>query len=57
MDFMTDLPPSAKSGARTLLVITDRLSKGVILIPMLSISAPAAALVDTEAYLVFEAGG
>ena len=50
MDFITDLPSNAKSGAKTLLVITDRLSKGVILIPMLSISAPAVATAFIEHY-------
>ena len=32
MDFITDLLPCAKSGVKILLVITDRLNKGVILI-------------------------
>ena len=32
MDFITDLPPS--DGARNLMVVTDRLSKDVILIPL-----------------------
>ena len=53
MDFMTDLPLSAKSGARILLIITDRLSKGVILIPMLSISAPAVAMAFMERYVPY----
>ena len=35
MDFITDLPLSMKSGAKILLMITDWLSKGVILIPIL----------------------
>ena len=53
MNFMTDLPPSVKSGVRTLLVITDRLSKGVILILMLSISAPAVAMAFMERYVPY----
>ena len=48
MDFMTDLPPSTKSGVKILLVITDRLNKGVILIPMLLISTPAVAAAFME---------
>ena len=35
MDFIMDLPLSIKSGAKILLVIIDRLSKGVILILIL----------------------
>ena len=53
MDFITDLPASTKSGAKTILVITDRLSKGVILIPMLSISAPAVATAFMERYVPY----
>lgn len=34
MDFITDLPPSGPKGATNCLVITDRLTKGVILIGM-----------------------
>lgn len=34
MDFITGLPPSGTDQATTLLVITDRLSKGVILLPV-----------------------
>ena len=37
MDFITDLPFNIKSGVKILLIITDRLSKGVILIPILLI--------------------
>jgi len=39
MDFITDLPPSKENGATNLLVITDRLTKGVILIGMTEITA------------------
>ena len=53
MDFMTDFPPSVKSRARTLLIITDRLSKGIILIPILSISAPAVATAFIEHYVPY----
>lgn len=35
MDFITDLPPAEGSKATILLVITDRLSKGTILLPVL----------------------
>ena len=53
MDFIMDLPLSAKSGVKTLLVITDRLSKGVILIPMLSIFALAVATAFMERYILY----
>ena len=43
MDFITDFPFSIKLRVRILLMITDRLNKGIILIPMLLISAPAVA--------------
>ena len=53
MDFITDLPPSIKSRAKTLLVITDRLNKRVILIPMLLMSAPAVAAAFIERYIPY----
>ena len=53
MDFIIDLPLSIKSGVKILLVITDRLNKGVILIPMLLISAPAVAAVFMEYYILY----
>ena len=53
MDFITDLPLSIKSGVRILLVITDRLSKGIILILILSISAPAVAMAFIERYIPY----
>ena len=53
MDFIMDLPPSMKSGVKILLVITDRLSKGVILIPILSISASAVAAAFIERYIPY----
>jgi IS30 family transposase len=34
VDFITDLPPSGPDKATNLLVITDRLTKGVILVGM-----------------------
>jgi transposase InsO family protein len=34
MDFITDLPPSGPTGATNCLAITDRLTKGVILVGM-----------------------
>ena len=43
MDFIVDLPPTKPSGATNLLVITDLLSKGVKLVPMVKITAQATA--------------
>ena len=37
MDFITDLSLNIKSGVKILLIIIDRLSKGIILILILSI--------------------
>ena len=53
MDFITNLPPNAKSKAKILLMITDRLSKGVILIPILSIFAPAVATAFIKRYVLY----
>ena len=53
MDFITDLPPNIKSRVRILLVITDRLSKGVILILILSIFTPAVATAFIERYVPY----
>ena len=53
MDFMTDLFFSVKLGVRILLVITDWLSKGVILILMLLIFAPAVAMAFMERYVLY----
>ena len=53
MDFITDLPFSVKLRARILLMITDRLSKGVILILMLLIFAPAVAMAFMERYILY----
>ena len=53
MDFIIDLPLSAKLKVRILLVITDRLSKGIILIPILSISAPAVTTAFIKRYIPY----
>ena len=53
MDFITDFPPSIKSGVRILFVITNRLNKGVILILILLISAPAVAIAFIEYYILY----
>ena len=53
MDFIIDLPPSIKSGVRILLMITDRLSKGIILIPILLIFTPAVVMAFIERYVPY----
>ena len=53
MDFIMDLPFSIKLGVRILLVITDWLSKGVILILMLLIFVPAVAMAFIERYVPY----
>ena len=53
MDFITDLPPNIKSGIRILLIITNQLNKGVILIPILLISAPAVAIAFIKYYIPY----
>ena len=53
MDFITDFPPSIKSGTKTLLIIINRLNKGVILIPILLISAPAVAMAFIKHYIPY----
>ena len=53
MDFIINLPLSIKSSAKTLLVIINQLSKGVILIPILLISAPAVAMAFIEYYIPY----
>ena len=53
MDFITDLPPSIKLRVKILLVITDRLNKGVILIPILLIFTPAVAAVFIKRYILY----
>ena len=51
MDFIIDLSLSIKLGVRILLMITDRLNKGIILILILLISASAVATVFIERYI------
>ena len=53
MDFITDLPLSAKSGVKILLIITDRLSKGIILILILLIFTPAVAMAFIKYYIPY----
>ena len=53
MDFITDLPFNIKLGVKVLLIITDRLNKGVILIPMLLIFTPAVAAAFMECYIPY----
>ena len=53
MDFITDLPPSTKSGVKILLVIINWLSKGVILILMLLIFTPAVTMAFIERYVPY----
>ena len=53
MDFITDLPFSMKSGAKILLMITNWLNKGVILILILLISAPAVTTALMEYYIPY----
>ena len=53
MYFITDLPLNIKSRVKILLMITDRLNKGVILIPILLIFTPAVAAVFIERYILY----
>ena len=53
MDFITDLPLSVKSGVKTLLIITDRLNKGIILILILLIFTPAVATAFIKLYVPY----
>ena len=53
MDFITDFSPSTKLRVKILLMITDRLSKGVILIPILLIFTPAVAAVFIKRYILY----
>ena len=53
MDFITDLPLSIKLGVKILLMITNRLSKGIILILILSIFAPAVATAFIKRYVPY----
>ena len=53
MDFITDLSLNTELRVKILLVITDRFNKGVILIPILSIFAPAVAAAFIERYIPY----
>ena len=53
MDFITDFPPNTKLRIKILLIITDRLNKSIILIPILLISAPAVATAFTKRYIPY----
>ena len=53
MDFITDFPLNAKSGVKILLMITDRLNKGIILIPILLIFTPAVAMAFIKHYIPY----
>ena len=53
MDFITDLPLSIKLRVKILLIITDRLNKGVILILILLIFTPAVAMAFMECYIPY----
>ena len=53
MDFMTDLPLNVKLRVRILLVITDRLNKGIILILILLIFTPAVIIAFMEYYIPY----
>ena len=50
---MTDFPFNIKSGVKILLVIINRLSKGVILILILLIFTPAVATVFIKRYIPY----
>ena len=53
MDLMTDLPPSIKSRVKTLLIITDWLNKGIILILILLIFTFAVSTAFIERYIPY----
>ena len=53
MDLIINLPLNIKSGAKILLIIINRLSKGVILIPILLISASAMAIAFIKHYVLY----
>ena len=53
MDFIINLPLNIKPGVKILLVITDRLSKRVILIPILSIFTPAVTTAFMKYYILY----
>ena len=53
MDFITDFFPSIKLGVKILLIITDWLSKGVILILILLIFTPAITTAFIKHYILY----
>ena len=53
MDFITDLPLSIKLKVRILLIIINRLNKGIILIPILLIFTPAIATAFIKRYIPY----
>ena len=53
MNFIMDLPPSVKLGVRILLMITDRLNKGVIFMLILLIFAPVVVTVFMKRYILY----
>ena len=53
MDFIINLPPSTKSGVKILLIITDRLNKGIILILMLLIFTPTVTAAFIKRYIPY----
>ena len=52
-NFITDLPPSIKLKVKTLLMVTNRLNKGIILILILSISTSAVATAFIKHYVPY----
>ena len=53
MDFITNLSSNIKSGVKILLIITNRLNKGIILIPILLIFTPAVAAAFIKYYISY----
>ena len=53
MDFITDLPFGIKLRVKVLLIITNWLSKGVILILILLIFTPAVTVTFIEYYILY----
>ena len=53
MDFIINFPLSTKLRVKILLVIMDRLNKGVILIPILLIFTPTVAAVFIKHYIPY----
>ena len=53
MDFITDFSFNIKLKVRILLIVTDRLSKGINLTPILLIFTPAMATAFIEYYILY----